>query len=195
MASRVEVTRDVASIPGRTVRGPGEAEWPGNSHQPSFEHEPRLDARLKELIDWFQQSNPKSANSAAEAASVLPGGNTRTVLHSHPFPLAVESGEDTCIVSKDGVRYTDFVSEYTCGIFGHSHPKIHDAIQEALRIGINLGSVIGKEAEMGSLIQKRFPSMKLMRFTNSGTEANTLALSAALAHTGRNKVCRMCPED
>lgn len=110
------------------------------------------------------------------------------MLHSDPFPLVIESGKETYVVSKDGVKYINFVSEYTCGIFGHSHPKIHDAIQQALTTGINLGSVIGKEAEMGTLIQKRFPSMELMRFTNSGTEANTLALSAALAFSGRKKV-------
>ncbi|KAF3033683.1 hypothetical protein E8E12_002826 [Didymella heteroderae] len=158
------------------------------AHQPSAERKGLPETRLIELIDWFKQSNPKSADAATEAANVLPGGNTRTVLHSDPFPIVIESGKDTSVVSKDGVEYTDFVSEYTCGIFGHSHPKIHDAIQEALKIGINLGNVIGKEAQMGSLIQKRFPSMELMRFTNSGTEANTLALSAALAYSDRKKI-------
>lgn len=163
------------------------------SHQLAAEREAQGRTRLDELINWFKQTNPKSADAATEAASVLPGGNTRTVLHSDPFPLVIESGHDTCVVSKDGVEYTDFVSEYTCGIFGHSHPKIHDAVQEALKIGVNLGSVIGKEAQIGTLIQKRFPSMELMRFTNSGTEANTLALSAALAYSGRRKVRKLLP--
>lgn len=161
------------------------------TQQLSAERNADLETRLNRLIEWFKQANPKSSDAASEAASVLPGGNTRTVLHSDPFPLVIESGKDTCVASKDGVEYTNFVSEYTCGIFGHSHPKIHDAIQEALKVGINLGNVIGKEAQMGSLIQKRFPSMELMRFTNSGTEANTLALSAALAFSGRKKVRSM----
>jgi glutamate-1-semialdehyde 2,1-aminomutase len=162
------------------------------TQQSSAERNADLGTRLNKLIDWFEQTNPKSADAATKAASVMPGGNTRTVLHSDPFPLVIESGKETCVVSRDGVEYTDFVSEYTCGIFGHSHPKIHDAVQEALKIGINLGNVIGKEAEMGRLIQKRFPSMELMRFTNSGTEANTLALSAALAFSGRKKVHSIC---
>ena len=161
------------------------------TQQWSAERNADLETRLNGLKEWFKQTNPKSADAASEAASVLPGGNTRTVLHSDPFPLVIESGKDTCVVSKDGVEYTNFVSEYTCGIFGHSHPKIHDAIKEALKVGINLGNVIGKEAQMGSLIQKRFPRMELMRFTNSGTEANTLALSAALAFSGRKKVRSM----
>ena len=161
------------------------------AYQPSALHKTQLQTRLNELINWFKQANPKSAEAATEAAGVLPGGNTRTVLHSDPFPLVIELGKDTCVVSKDGVKYINFVSEYTCGIFGHSHPKIHDAVQQAMGIGINLGNVIGKEAQMGSLIQKRFPSMELMRFTNSGTEANTLALSAALAFSGRKKVGSM----
>ncbi|KAF9694734.1 hypothetical protein EKO04_007232 [Ascochyta lentis] len=164
------------------------ANWLDGGNKSSDDFQNKLDLRLSELVDWFRKSNPKSANAAAAAATVLPGGNTRTVLHSFPFPLAAESGKNTTITSKDGVEYTNFVSEYTSGIFGHSHPRIHKAVQEALQIGINLGSVTGKEAEMGMLIQKRFPSMELMRFTNSGTEANTLAISAALAHSGRDKV-------
>ncbi|KAF2012917.1 putative glutamate-1-semialdehyde 2,1-aminomutase [Aaosphaeria arxii CBS 175.79] len=146
------------------------------------------DTRLKELIQSFIESNPGSAKAAKDAASVLPGGNTRTVLHQTPFPLVLRSGSGVSVTSMDGDTYIDFVSEYSACMFGHSHPRIHEAVHEALSIGMNLGSVIGKEAEFGSLIQKRFPSMELMRFANSGTEANTLALTGALAFTGRKEV-------
>jgi glutamate-1-semialdehyde 2,1-aminomutase len=100
----------------------------------------------------------------------------------------LESGQGTLVTSRDGTEYIDFVSEYSAAMYGHSHPTIHKAIHEAMDRGMNLGSVIGKEAEFASLIQKRFPSMELMRFTNSGTEATTLAVAAALAFTGRKQV-------
>lgn len=160
------------------------ANWGVESREP----EKKLEKRLEALTKWFIDSNPKSAQEAKAAAAVLPGGNTRTVLHQAPFPLVMQSGKGASVTTKDGRECIDFVSEYSAGMFGHSHPKIHEAVQEALSIGINLGSTIGKEAEFGSLIQKRFPSMELLRFANSGTEANTLALASALAYTGQKEV-------
>ncbi|PSN63265.1 PLP-dependent transferase [Corynespora cassiicola Philippines] len=147
-----------------------------------------LVSRLDNLTQWYTDTNPKSAQEAKEAIEVLPGGNTRTVLHQSPFPLVIDHGRGATVTSKDGTEYIDFISEFSAAMFGHSHPKIHDAIHEAMSIGINLGNVIGKEAEFGKLIQDRFPSMELMRFANSGTEANTIALAAALAYTGRKEV-------
>lgn len=151
-------------------------------------HKSKLKERRAELVKWYTDKNPKSAAQVQLAAAILPGGNTRTVLHQEPFPLVLESGKGTTVTSLDGQTYTDFVSEYSAAFYGHSHPAIHDAVQEALSKGSNLGGVNTKEAELGFLIQKRFPSMELLRFTNSGTEANTMATAAALAYTKRDKV-------
>lgn len=148
----------------------------------------RLEARRADLIAWYTQANAKSAAHAQAASVVLPGGTTRTVLQSAPFPMTLESGQGTTVTSLDGATYTDYVSEFSAAMYGHSHPAILEAVQEALSKGLNLGGVIAKEAELATLLQKRFPSMQLLRFTNSGTEANTLALAAALAHTKRDKV-------
>ena len=65
---------------------------------------------------------------------------------------------------------------------------IRDAVVAALDGGISLSSHTLREAELAREIVRRFPSMELLRFTNSGTEANLLALAAAVAHTGRRKV-------
>lgn len=151
-------------------------------------HLMNLEIRLEDLVRWFVKTNPKSAHAFRDAAAVLPGGNTRTVLHQTPFPMVIKSGDGPNVTSMDGSEYTDFVSEYSAAMYGHSHPKIHEAVEEALSIGINLGGVIGKEAEFGRLIQERFPAMELLRFTNSGTEANTLALAAALTYSGKKEV-------
>ena len=148
----------------------------------------KLQSSLEELTQWFIDANPGSAAEAVAAAKVLPGGNTRTVLHQSPFPIVLVSGNGPRVTSKDGQECLDFVSEYSAAMYGHSHPAIHEAVQEALSIGFNLGSVVGKEAELGRLIQTRFPSMELLRYTNSGTEANTLALAAALTHSGKKEV-------
>jgi glutamate-1-semialdehyde 2,1-aminomutase len=151
--------------------------------------------KLEELERWYIKTNPGSAATFNTATSVMPGGNTRTVLYHTPFPLVLESGKGTMVTSKDGKEYIDFVSEYSAAMYGHSHPKLHEAINEAMQRGMQLGSVMGKEAEFATLIQKRFPSMELMRFTNSGTEATTMVVAAALAFTERKKVCSLSSID
>jgi len=118
----------------------------------------------------------------------MPGGNTRSVLHYAPFPLAFSSGEGASLISMDGDRYTDLLGEYTAGLYGHSHPVIMSAIRMALDSGISYGGHNAKEARLAALICERFPSVDLVRFTNSGTEANVMALATATAETGRRSV-------
>ncbi|KAE8155022.1 pyridoxal phosphate-dependent transferase [Aspergillus avenaceus] len=121
-------------------------------------------------------------------ATVLPAGNTRSVLHSTPFPLVLKSGSGASVTSLDGREYTDFVSDYSAGLYGHSHPVITKAVAEALATGFSLGGVTEKEAQLGEILCNRFQSIEQVRFCNSGTEANTYALGTALAFNGRKKV-------
>ena len=139
------------------------------------------------MIDRYVARNPLSAERFARAAAVLPGGNTRSVLHFDPFPLAFARGEDQYLWSLDGDRYVDFLGEFTAGLYGHSHPVILSAIRGALDGGISYGGTNGLEDELAALLCARFP-MELVRFTNSGTEANLMALALALHHTGRREV-------
>ncbi|GMF68586.1 unnamed protein product [Aspergillus oryzae] len=83
---------------------------------------------------------------------------------------------------------TDFVSDFTAGLYGHSHPVIKQAVKDALATGFSLGGVVEKEAQLGEILQTRFKSIERVRFCNSGTEANTFALATAKAFTGRNKI-------
>jgi glutamate-1-semialdehyde 2,1-aminomutase len=118
----------------------------------------------------------------------MPGGNTRSVLYSDPFPLAFARGEGARLWDVDGHRYTDLLGEFTAGVAGHSHPAIRRAVTEAMADGISLGGHNGYEPRFAELVRARFPAMELLRFTNSGTEANLLAISLAVAATGRSRV-------
>ena len=88
----------------------------------------------------------------------------------------------------DGHAYIDFLGEFTAGIYGHSHPAIRAAIVGALDRGLNLAGHTAMEAELARLVCDRFPSVELVRFTNSGTEANLMAIALAIAATGRRKI-------
>jgi glutamate-1-semialdehyde 2,1-aminomutase len=136
----------------------------------------------------FGKRNPKSARQFELAAQVMPGGNTRSVLFYAPFPLAIARGHGCRLWDADGHEYVDFIAEFTAGIYGHSNPVIRRAIDEALDGGINLSGHNLLESKLARLICDRFPSVDVVRFTNSGTEANLMAISAAKVHTGRSKI-------
>jgi glutamate-1-semialdehyde 2,1-aminomutase len=122
------------------------------------------------------------------ACDVLPGGNTRTVVYWDPFPLTFVRGEGARLVDADGHAYVDMLGDYSAGLYGHSHPAIRAAIERALADGMTLGGLNRYEARLAELICARFPSCDKIRFTNSGTEANLMAITAARIATGRPEV-------
>jgi glutamate-1-semialdehyde 2,1-aminomutase len=147
-----------------------------------------LAAALAEAEEFYRANNPKSLAQHRAACVALPGGNTRSAIHVDPFPLTMTRGEGARLRDLDGHEYVDFLNEFTAGIYGHSHPAIRAAIVAALEGGLNFGAHNATEARFAAAICARFPSIELVRFTNSGTEANLMAVSAARAITGRPKI-------
>ena len=143
---------------------------------------------LAAAAEAYARRNPKSLERSLAAASYLPGGNTRTSLYFDPFPLSIVRGEGCRIFDADGHEYFDFLGEFTAGVYGHSDPAIRAAIVAALNEGVNLTGHTALEAALARIICERFPSIELVRFTNSGTEANLMALAAATALTRRRKI-------
>jgi glutamate-1-semialdehyde 2,1-aminomutase len=147
-----------------------------------------IEAALAEAEELYRARNPKSLAQHRQACGAMPGGNTRSAIHVEPFPLTMARGEGARLWDIDGHEYVDFLSEFTAGIYGHSHPRIREAIDAALDGGLNFGAHNALEARFAAAICARFPSIELVRFTNSGTEANLMAVSAARAITGRPKI-------
>lgn len=147
-----------------------------------------LETALHNATEAFVSANTVSQTLSEERKQVLPGGNTRTTVHFDPFPVAIESAEGPWLVDADGHRYADFVNEYSAGVFGHSHPVILKAVSDALSKGMGYGGPNVYEGRLGRQIVDRFPSIESLRFCNSGTEANLLALGTARAVSGRDKI-------
>ena len=145
-------------------------------------------AALAEAQEQYRAQNPTSRAQYEEACAVLPGGNTRSAIFVEPFPLTMVRGEGSRLWDLDGHEYVDFLSEFTAGLYGHSHPQIRRALDQALDSGVNFGAHGPAEARFAAAICARFPSIDLVRFTNSGTEANLMAVSLARAVTGREKI-------
>ena len=147
-----------------------------------------LDEALIDARRRYVDANPVSASWAQRAADVLPGGNTRSVLHFDPFPFRVASAEGKHLVDVDGHRYVDLLGNYTAGLLGHSPEAVRTAAHQAIDGGWAFGAVHPNEVRLAELIAGRFPSIEQVRFTNSGTEANLMALALATNHTGRREV-------
>ncbi|MBD8893622.1 aspartate aminotransferase family protein [Roseibium litorale] len=143
---------------------------------------------LQAAIEGYRNRNPKSAAMLDRARAVMPGGNTRTSLWSDPFPLCIESAEGCRIRDVDGHEYIDFLGEFTAGIFGHTSPVLAEAVAQAHADGFGLSSHTPYEVAFAERIVERFPSMDRLRFANSGTEANMMAVMAAKLTTGRGKI-------
>lgn len=118
----------------------------------------------------------------------MPGGNTRSVLAFDPFPFRVARAQGKWLTDVDGHTYLDLLGNYTAGLLGHSPEPVLSAAKAALDGGWALGAVHGNEVRLAELLVERFDSIDQIRFTNSGTEANLMALAAATYHTGRAKI-------
>ncbi|GKZ72929.1 hypothetical protein AnigIFM60653_002084 [Aspergillus niger] len=147
-----------------------------------------LDNALTHYTNLYRAKNPKSFEVIQSASNSIPSGTSRGVLIHAPHPLVFRGGHGCYLTSLDGDEYLDFVSEYTAGMFGHSHPAIIEAIHSVTQQGFTLGGVNSKESELAQILVSRFPSIDAIRFCNSGTEANMFSLGVAVAYTGRRKI-------
>jgi len=147
-----------------------------------------LQSAIEDVQSRYVSANPLSHAADEKAGRYLPGGNTRTVLHFDPFPLTMVAGDGAELTDLDGHRYIDFVGEYSAGLFGHSNELIKAAVHEALDGGVAMGAPTQYERELAALLCERYPSVDQVRFCNSGTEANLMALVSARVVTGRTKL-------
>lgn len=150
----------------------------------------KIDGALEVAVAGFVAKRPKTAAMHERAKAVMPGGNTRTVLFSQPFPIRAEKAEGSRLTDIDGHSYIDYVGEYSAGIYGHSHPKILAAVSEGMASGLNIGAQHVREVAFAEAVTQRF-DLESVRFTNSGTEANMMALAAARNFTGRPAIMPM----
>jgi glutamate-1-semialdehyde 2,1-aminomutase len=147
-----------------------------------------IDAAIAEARERYTGANAKSLERQRSAEKSMPGGSTRAVLWYEPFPVTLTGGNGSRVCDLDGHDYVDFVSEYSAGLYGHSEPAIAEAIRDVVDNGWVLGGPNRFEARLAEELVARFPALQKVRFCNSGTEANIMAISTARAITGRKQV-------
>ena len=135
----------------------------------------------------------KSISLFQEAQALLPGGVDSPVRAFRAVggqPLFIECGEGPYLYDVDGNRYIDYVLSWGPLITGHAHPEVVKAIQEAAVKGTSYGAPSPLEIELAKRVMEFMPSIEMIRFVNSGTEATMSALRLARAYTKRDKIIK-----
>ena len=138
----------------------------------------------------YADARPNSRRLHTEACKYMPGGDTRTATFFLPFPNFIKYGEGAYMYDEDGFKLLDFQNNYTSLIHGHAHPETVEAVREQIAKGSAYTAPFEKQIELSKLLTQRFPSVDMIRYTNSGTEANMHALRIARAYTGKAKIIK-----
>lgn len=147
----------------------------------------------------------KKTNSIAlfkEAQKVLVGGVNSPVRAfkgvggdgvagvGHVTPIFIKKAKGSHITDCDGNRFIDYVLSWGTAILGHAPKNVTQAICAAAAYGTSFGAPTPTETALAQLIQSAFPTMDLVRFVNSGTEATMSAIRLARGFTGRTKIIK-----
>lgn len=128
-----------------------------------------------------------------QAQSLIPGGVNSPVRAFRSVggtPRFIERGQGAYIWDADNNRYIDYVLSWGPLILGHAPARVVQAIQQAAARGTSYGAPTRLENELAELVIDTVPSIEMIRFVNSGTEACMSALRLARAYTGREKIIK-----
>ena len=141
-------------------------------------------------LERYQQMTVRSREAWENAKQYLPGGDSRTSIFWAPYPVFAERGEGCRLWDLDGNERIDFANSMTSLILGHANPAVVSAVQEQATKGLVYNAPNQHQVELARLLCERIPSMDMVRFTNSGTEATMNTLRGARAFTGRTKFAK-----
>ncbi len=128
-----------------------------------------------------------------EAKKYIPGGVNSPVRAFglvEGDPLFINRASGSLLYDEDGDAYIDYVGSWGPMIFGHSHPKIQNAIAEKLPFSTSFGAPTKDETTLAQKIVRMLPDVDKVRLVNSGTEATMTALRLARGFTGRDLVLK-----
>ncbi|MDO8490634.1 MAG: glutamate-1-semialdehyde 2,1-aminomutase, partial [Dehalococcoidia bacterium] len=138
-------------------------------------------------------SKKRSARLYREAVKYLPGGVDSPVRAFKAVggqPLFIQRGQGSRIFDVDGNQFIDYVGSWGPLILGHAHPCVVEAIRTTAQFGTSFGAPTEMETTLARLVRAAMPSMQMVRFVSSGTEATMSALRLARAFTGRDKIVK-----
>lgn len=136
----------------------------------------------------------KSKEIYERAVKIIPGGVNSPVRAfksvDKSYPIFVNRGKGSKIYDEDNNEYIDYICSWGPLILGHNNERVLAGVREAIELGSSFGLPTKLEVELAELVCKCYPSMDMIRFTTSGTEATMAAVRVARAYTNRNKILK-----
>jgi len=141
-------------------------------------------------MDDYASKTPTSKVLYNRAKRVLPAGVSYGVRYFEPYPFFTAKAKGSKLWDVDGNEYVDFWLGHTALILGHSPREVVKAVEKQLENGTLYGTSHEFEIALAEQVVKMVPSAEMIRFTNSGTEANMYATRLARAFAGRDKIAK-----
>lgn len=138
-------------------------------------------------------STEQSCNDFNAARTLMPGGvnsPVRAFKSVGGTPRFITSATGSRIRDVDGNEYVDYVGSWGPMILGHTHPDVVNGVQDTAERGMSFGAPCELEIDLAKLVIDMVPSVEVVRFVNSGTEATMSALRLARGYTGRDKIIK-----
>jgi len=142
------------------------------------------------MVEEYVLRTSKSKALFERAKRVLPAGVSYGIRYFDPYPFYTAKAKGSKLYDVDGNEYIDFWLGHTALIFGHSPPAVMNVVKSQLANGTIFGTSHEAEVALAEQVVKMVPSAEMVRFTNSGTEANMYATRLARAYAGRNKIAK-----
>lgn len=133
----------------------------------------------KALFERSRRMIPGGVNSPVRAFKAV-GGD----------PLFISRAANARIVDADGNEFIDYVGSWGPLLFGHAPEFVVESVREAAQRGTSYGAPTAAEAELAGLVIELVPSMEMVRFVSSGSEATSAAIRLARGFTGRSRIIK-----
>ena len=126
-----------------------------------------------------------------EALELMPGGVSSPVRAFKPHPIYVSRAKGSKIYDVDGNQFIDYCMAFGALILGHANEEVKEEIKKKLEDGWIYGTPVELEVEYAKTIRKHFPSVEMLRFVNTGSEATMSAIRVARGFTGKEKIVKI----
>ena len=147
---------------------------------------------LKAILERYEKNHAKSKLAFERAKKIIPGGVEHNLAFNHPFPLASKRVFDCYMETVDDIILTDYLMDGGPIILGHNHPVLTEKVIEVIReIGPCHGITNEYEYLAAEQLQKHFPSCEIIRWLQTGTEADMLAIRIARVATNRKWIIKI----
>jgi glutamate-1-semialdehyde 2,1-aminomutase len=146
---------------------------------------------MEKVVEELARKTPQSKEKFEAAQKVIPRGCEHMLSHKVPYPPFIDKGEGPYLIDIDGNRYVDYLNGGGPVLLGHNPPALMEKMMEVMRTkGPFHGLCDEYETLAAEKIVKHMPAVEKVRFVQSGTEADMIAIRMARVYTGKQKIIK-----